>query len=62
MARVVKPPSGHKRRKCEHCLATVEYAPIEVKEVNGKDYSGGPDGHRYITCPNCKKKIILEEW
>jgi len=32
------------------------------EEVNGKDYSGGPVGRRYITCPKCKKKIILEEW
>lgn len=59
MARVVKKPSGHKRKKCEHCLATIEYAPNEVKERNGTDYSGGPDGERWVVCPGCSGKVIL---
>lgn len=62
MARVVKPPSGHKRKKCEHCLATIEYAPNEVLERNGRDISGGPDGEKYVVCPNCGERIILESW
>lgn len=62
MTKVVKPPAGHKRRKCQECLATIEYAPNEVKERNGTDYVGGPDGVRYVMCPNCNQRIILESW
>lgn len=64
MARVIKPPSGHKKVKCGSCLSTIAYAPREVQEVNGRDISGGPDGHKFIVCPatNCRQKIILEQW
>lgn len=64
MAHVVKPPSGHRRVKCPHCLSTVAYAPNEVREINGTDISGGPDGCKYIVCPapGCGKDIILERW
>lgn len=52
----------YKRRKCPNCKVTVQYLPIDVQEYNGTDYSGGPDGQRWVDCPRCNKKIILESW
>ena len=62
MARVVKPASGHLRKKCPHCFVTVEYVPNEVKEYHGRDISGGPDGRRWVVCPGCGEEITLESW
>lgn len=62
MPRIVKPPSGHECKKCPGCLATVEYAPNEVQERNGRDISGGPDGCKYVICPGCREWIVLERW
>lgn len=54
--------SALKRKVCEHCGATLEYVPNDVKERNGRDYSGGPDGEKWVDCGNCGKKVILESW
>jgi len=62
MAHVIEPPSGHKKVKCQECFAKIGYTPGEVKSVNGRDYGGGSDGHEFIVCPNCGKKIILRTW
>jgi len=51
-----------KRVLCEHCGATLEYVPNDVKERHGTDYGGGPDGCKWIDCPNCNKSVILESW
>ena len=59
---VGKDSSVMKRAVCRQCASIVEYAPIEVKSVNGKDYSGGPDGYDFIDCPCCNSKIILRSW
>lgn len=47
---------------CKNCASKLEYTLNEVKEYNGRDYSGGSDGHRYIRCPSCSDKIILKSW
>jgi hypothetical protein len=44
------------------CGAIVEYDKNDIKEYNGTDYSGGPDGQRWVDCPNCKKRLVLESW
>jgi len=66
MAKVISTdpsPKVEKQTICNRgCGATVAYVPNDVKEYNGQDYSGGPDGQRWIDCPNCGKKIILESW
>lgn len=54
--------SAEKECTCEHCGARVAYLPKDVKERNGRDYTGGSDGERYIRCPKCNKKIILDSW
>lgn len=51
-----------KRCDCEHCGARIEYVPNDMKEYHGTDYSGGPDGYKWVVCPNRSKKIILESW
>jgi hypothetical protein len=47
---------------CENCAAKLEYVPNDVKEYNGRDYGGGPDGCKWIDCPKCGKKVVLESW
>lgn len=47
---------------CGNCGVTLEYTPNDINKYSGKDYGGGPDGHTWIDCPNCKKKIILTAW
>ncbi len=55
-------PSVVKQVICRQCGATLEYVPIDVKKYEGRDYSGGPDGHTWIDCPNCSNKVILTSW
>ena len=47
---------------CEHCGCTLEYVPNDIKEYNGTDYSGGPDGYKWIVCAGCKKEVVLDSW
>jgi ribosomal protein S27AE len=51
-----------KRKVCANCGVKVEYVPAEVKERHGTDYSGGPDGCKWIDCPKCGKMIVLKSW
>jgi len=51
-----------KRKICHHCGATLEYVPNDVKEYSGRDYSGGPDGKKWIDCPNCGEEVTLRSW
>lgn len=51
-----------KRRVCRNCGAKLEYVPADVKERNRHDYSGGPDGCRWIDCPKCGERVVLESW
>lgn len=51
-----------KTRLCKNCGVKLEYAPNDVKEHYGTDYGGGPDGQKWIDCPNCSKRVILESW
>lgn len=55
-------PTAAKRCTCKECTAIIEYTPSEVRRVDGKDYSGGPDGKEYILCPNCGSQVILRSW
>lgn len=51
-----------KRKVCNKCGVTLEYAPVDVKERHGTDYGGGPDGTKWIVCPKCNNLVILESW
>lgn len=51
-----------KKAACEHCGALIGYRPQDVKERHGTDYGGGPDGAKWIECPSCGNRIILERW
>lgn len=55
-------PEAVKQATCKHCAAILEYTQSEVKRYNGRDYSGGPDGKEWITCPRCVNKVILRSW
>ena len=54
--------SAVKRVVCGLCGAKLEYVLNDVKEYHGHDYSGGPDGQKWVDCGNCGKKVILESW
>lgn len=56
-------PSVVKRAVCRRgCGATVEYVPNDVQEHHGTDYGGGPDGMKWVDCPKCDERIVLESW
>lgn len=45
---------------CHKCGATLEYAPIDLKEGYSTDYTGGRDFYKYIACPQCNNKITVQ--
>lgn len=51
-----------KRTSCKHCLAILEYEPRDVQSQHGTDIGGGPDGSEFITCPECKHRVVLRTW
>lgn len=63
MVKVVGEAAEHiKQASCKHCAAKLEYTQSEVKQYNGKDYSGSPDGKEWINCPCCGKEVTLRSW
>lgn len=52
-----------KKTNCSSCGHRIAYAPGEVRALwSGTDCSGGPDGAKGFSCPNCGKDIITERW
>lgn len=47
---------------CHNCGAMLSYFPIDIQKYEGKDIGGGPDGHWWIDCPDCKERVILKSW
>jgi hypothetical protein len=66
VSRVVGKPRKEKARqvRCENCDSLIEYAPEEIQERNGTDYSGGPDGWKRVKCPaaGCKGHGYIDRW
>ena len=63
MAKVVGRNEKHVHTiNCRKCTAIVEYVENEIREYSGTDWSGGPNGHTWVDCPSCGKKIILTSW
>lgn len=63
MAKVIGRDEKHVHTvSCRKCAAKIEYVENEVQEYSGRDYSGGSDGHTWVDCPSCGKKIILTSW
>lgn len=63
MVKVVgKDETAVKRVTCRGCASILEYTLSEVKEVNGTDYGGGPDGMEWVDCPHCGGKAVLRSW
>lgn len=54
-----KPP---KKATCGNCGTVCGYLDSDVKEYNGTDYGGGPDGKKWIDCADCGEQIILDSW
>ena len=51
-----------KQTICRECGATLEYVPNDVQTHTYKDYGGGSSVDKYIICPNCGKKHIVESY
>ena len=64
MARVLDDSILEKKVRCPHCGRMIGYVNNDIDERHGRDYSGGPDGERFVRCPGegCGKKIVLESW
>lgn len=59
MIKVIKSephPTVVKQVLCRNCGATLEYAPVDVKQDYSIDYTGGRDYYNYIECPCCNHK------
>lgn len=54
--------SAVKRITCRKCATILEYTLSEVKEQHGTDYSGGPDGRKWVDCPNCGGQAVIRSW
>ena len=64
MAKVVgRDDSAVKRITHRNCAAMLEYTPSEIRVLwSGTDYSGGSDGAKGFTCPQCGEDVIVERW
>ena len=62
MARVIRITKPKEQQVTCDCGAVVGYTRADVRETNRTDYGGGPAGSRWVTCPNCVNRIVLEEW
>jgi len=55
-------PKVAKKIECQNCGAELEYTPSDLKQYDGKDYSGGPDGREWFVCPCCSKDVTVNSW
>lgn len=51
-----------KQITCKHCASILQYTPAEVKMYEGKDYSCGAGGCKYIICPKCNTEVVIRCW
>ncbi len=51
-----------KQIACRNCGVLLEYVPADVKRIDGRDWSGVPDGCEYVECPNCTRKAVIRSW
>lgn len=49
-----------KKAICKMCGATLEYAPLDVKEDHTTDYDGSREYYKYIACPQCNALIVVK--
>lgn len=64
MARVISESDAVRETevRCKKCRRLVAYLPEDVKRRDGLDYTGDPDGCKYVVCPGCRERIVLESW
>jgi hypothetical protein len=48
------------RRVCGTCGATLEFVPLDIQSYQHTDMGGGTDAVKYVECPQCKNRVILE--
>lgn len=46
--------------ECSNCLATLEYYEIEVGEATHRYYDGSAERYKFITCPECNKRVEVD--
>lgn len=51
-----------KRITCRTCAAILEYTLSDIKRIDSKDISGGPDGREWIDCPRCSHVVVIRAW
>lgn len=50
------------RITCRNCGSIVEYRRSEIQTYSGKDISGGPDGRKWVICPECGREVTVDSW
>ncbi len=58
--RIEPDKSVTKERVCRSCGVTLSYVPNDIKEDYDCDYTGDKDYYKYIICPNCNKRVIVQ--
>jgi len=49
-----------KKVTCQNCASILEYLPVDIEEKHLICIDGSRTTTRYITCPCCKKEIIIK--
>lgn len=44
---------------CKDCSSTLSYQLTEVKSGHSTDYLGDRSDYKYISCPQCKNKVLV---
>ena len=55
-------PRFLKQCSCKNCASMIRYTDSELHRIEGKDYTGSPDGKEFIICPVCHREIIIRSW
>ena len=54
-------PEAMRQATCSNCAARLEFTDADTKVETHRDYTGGSDTYRILTCPRCSKQLHVGE-